>query len=41
MFEGISMFAFLAFAAAMVLLGVLAGSGYSQSWATWWGIFDR
>jgi hypothetical protein len=35
------MFAFLAFAAAMVLLGVLAGSGYSQSWAARWGISDR
>ena len=35
------MFALLVFTAVMVLLGVLAGTGYSQSWATWWGTSDR
>ena len=35
------MFALLVFAAVMVLLGVLAGSGYSQSWAARWGMYDR
>ncbi len=35
------MVALLVFTAVMVLLGVLAGTGYSQSWATRWGISDR
>ncbi len=35
------MFALLVFIAVMVLLGVLAGTGYSQSWATRWGTSDR
>jgi hypothetical protein len=35
------MFALLAFTAVMVLLGVLAGSGYSLSWATRWGVSGR
>jgi hypothetical protein len=35
------MFALLAFTAVMVLLGVLAGSGYSESWATRWGVSGR
>ncbi len=35
------MFALIVFAAVMVLLGMLTGTGYSQSWATRWGISDR
>jgi hypothetical protein len=35
------MLALLVFTAVMVLLGVLAGTGYSQSWATRWGTSDR
>ena len=35
------MFALLLLPAVMVLLGVLVGTGYSQSWATRWGISDR
>ncbi len=35
------MVALLVFTAVMVLLGVLAGTGYSQSWATRWGTSDR
>ena len=35
------MFALPAFTALMVLLGVLAGTGYSQSWAARWGMSDR
>ena len=35
------MFALLVFAAVVVLLGVLAGPGYSQSWASRWGMSDR
>ncbi len=35
------MLVFLVFAAVMVLLGVLTGTGYSQSWAARWGKSDR
>lgn len=35
------MFALIAFVAMMVLLGVLTGTGYSQSWASRWGISRR
>lgn len=35
------MVALLVFTAVMVLLGVLVGSGYSQSWAARWGTSDR
>jgi hypothetical protein len=35
------MFALIVFAAVMVLLGVLAGSGYSPSWASRWDTSSR
>ncbi len=35
------MLALLVFAAVMVGLGILIGTGYSQSWAARWGTSDR
>jgi hypothetical protein len=35
------MLAFVVFAAVMVLLGILTGTGYSQSWAARWGTSER
>lgn len=35
------MFVLIAFVAVMVLLGVLVGAGYPQTWASRWGISGR